>query len=84
MLGQCRDEGTPIGQNQRTSRGARSLSASIINRMLAAPMLPLLVQAKILEYVEEKAAGSYGGSPSQRRRFIARLSIEKLLKIQEI
>ena len=33
---------------------------------------------KILEYVEEKAAGLYGGSRSQRRQFAARLSIEKL------
>jgi hypothetical protein len=66
------------------SHKASGLSASIINRLLAAPMLPLLVRAKILEYVEEKAAGLYGGSPSQRRRFTARLSIEKLPGAQEI
>jgi hypothetical protein len=51
--------------------------------MLAAPMLPLLVRAKILEYVEEKVAGLYG-SQSQRLRFAAQLSVEKLPEIQEI
>jgi hypothetical protein len=54
------------------------VSASVINRMLAAPELPPLARTKILEYVEEKAAGLYGGSRSQRRKFAARLSIEKL------
>ena len=46
--------------------------------MLAAPTLPLLVRAKILEYVQEKAAGLYGGSRSQCRRFAARLSVDVL------
>jgi hypothetical protein len=50
------------------------LSATIINRMLAAPGLPARVKDKILEYVEEKAAGSYGHNKTQRHRFIARLS----------
>ena len=63
---------------RRASHKASGLSASIINRMLAAPELPALVRTKILEYVEEKAAGLYGGSRSQRRKFAARLSIEKL------
>ena len=69
---------------RRGSHKASGLSASIINRMLAAPMLPLLVRAKILEYVEEKVAGLYGGSRSQCRRFAAQLSVEKLPEIQEI
>ena len=47
---------------RRGSHKATGLSASIINRMLAAPTLPPLVRAKILEYVQEKAAGLYGGS----------------------
>jgi hypothetical protein len=63
---------------RRASHKASGLSASIINRMLAAPELPPLARSKILEYVEEKAAGLYGGSRSQRRRFAARLSIEEL------
>ena len=41
---------------------ASGLSADIINRMLAAPRLPPLVRAKVLEYVEEKTAGRYGHS----------------------
>ena len=61
----------------KASHKASGLSGSIINRMLAAPELPPLVRTKILEYVEEKAAGLYGGSRSQRRKFSARLSIEK-------
>jgi hypothetical protein len=63
---------------RKASHKASGLSASIINRMLAAPELPPLARTKILEYVEEKAAGLYGGSRSQRRKFAVRLSIEKL------
>jgi hypothetical protein len=62
---------------------ASGLSASIINRMLAAPHLPPLARTKILEYVEEKAAGLYGGSRSQRHKFAARLSIEELPAYRE-
>jgi hypothetical protein len=51
------------------------LSAAIVNRMLAAPRLPPRVRAKILEYVEAKAAGLFGHSKSQRRRFIERLLV---------
>jgi hypothetical protein len=63
---------------RKASHKASGLSASIINRMLAAPELPPLARTKIREYVEEKATGLYGGSRSQRRKFAARLSIEKL------
>jgi hypothetical protein len=69
---------------RRGSHKSSGLSASIINRMWVAPMLPLLVRAKILEYVKEKSAGMYGGSPVQRRRFTARLSIEQLPEIQGV
>ena len=68
---------------RKASHKASGLSASIINRMLAAPELPPLARTKILEYVEEKAAGLYGGSRSQRRSFAARLSIEELLVYRE-
>src|SRR5947209_9751212 len=51
------------------------LSASIITRMLAAPRLPPLVRAKILEYVTEKAAGLYGDSAVRLRKFTAQLSL---------
>ena len=66
---------------RRASHKASGLSASIINRMLAAPKLPLPVRAKILEYIEEKAAGLYGGNQRQRSRFTTRLSLEKLPEI---
>jgi hypothetical protein len=62
---------------RKASHKASGLSASIINRMLAAPELPPLARTKILEYVEEKAVGLYGGTRSQHRKFAARLSIEK-------
>jgi hypothetical protein len=68
---------------RRASHKASGVSASIINRMLAAPELPSLARNKILEYAEEKAAGLYGGSRSQRRKFAARLSIEKLPACEE-
>jgi hypothetical protein len=63
---------------RKASHKASGLSASIINRMVAGPELPPLARTKILEYVEEKAAGLYGGSRRHRRKFAARLSIEKL------
>jgi hypothetical protein len=50
------------------------LSARIICRMLSSGKLPVLVRAKIIEYAEEKAAGIYGGTERQRRRFTAKLT----------
>ena len=41
---------TILKRNYKTS----GLSAGIINRMLAAPRLPALVRARILEYIDEK------------------------------
>ena len=41
---------TILKGNHKTS----GLSAGIINRMLAAPRLPALVRARILEYIDEK------------------------------
>jgi hypothetical protein len=58
----------------RANHKASGLSATVINQMLAAPQLPPLVRATILEYVEEKAAGLYGHSKMQLRRFAAGLS----------
>jgi hypothetical protein len=63
---------------RKANHKASGLSTSLINRMLAGPDLPPLARSKILEYIEEKAAGLYGGSRSQRRKFVARLSIEEL------
>jgi hypothetical protein len=51
--------------------------------MLGAPQLPPLARSKIVEYVEEKAAGFYGGSRNQLRNFAARLSIKQLPPYRE-
>ena|SRR5438309_12132883 len=60
---------------RKANHKASGLSVSIINRMLSAPRLPPLARAKILEYIQEKADGLYGGSESQRRRFVTRVNI---------
>jgi hypothetical protein len=62
----------------KANHKASGLSATVINRMLAAPRLPPLARSKLLEYVEEKTAGSYGHSKMQLRRFAARLSDERI------
>jgi hypothetical protein len=54
---------------------ASGLSAATIDRMLKSPRLPPRARTAILEYVTEKAAGSYGASKIQCRKFAARLSI---------
>lgn len=56
---------------------ASGLSPRIINRILA-QKLPPLVRAKVIEYVEKKTAGCYGHSIVIRRKFVARLSSEKI------
>jgi hypothetical protein len=48
---------------------ASGLSVSIIERMLAAPKLPVAARATLLEYVAEKTSGLYGGTKRQRRQF---------------
>jgi hypothetical protein len=72
-LGLCRSTTWTV---RKANHKASGLSVSIINRMLATPHLPPLVRSKILEYVEEKTAGLYGGSKNQRRSFAARISLE--------
>ena len=54
------------------------LSAVVINKILAAPRLPPLVRANILEYVHEKLAGSYGHNKVLRRKFAEKLSAQCL------
>jgi oligoribonuclease (3'-5' exoribonuclease) len=65
-LGLSRSTAWAIFQGQHKGSG---LSSSVIERMLKSPELPAPVRAKILEYVEEKSAGLYGGSLAQRRKF---------------
>jgi len=45
------------------------LSAALISRVLAKADLDSRVRAKIIEYVREKAEGSYGHNGTQLRRF---------------
>lgn len=56
------------------------LTVAILNRMLSAPDLHPLVRQKVLEYIEEKHAGRYGGTKNCQRRFKRRLggAIESL------
>jgi hypothetical protein len=51
------------------------LSAKIICRMLSSEPLPPLVRAKIIDYANEKAAGIYGGTEMQHRRFTTKLAL---------
>lgn len=50
------------------------LSAALINRVLDKPDLNWRVRAKIIEYVREKSAGSYGHNNNQLRRFVKLVS----------
>jgi len=61
----------------KASHKGSGISAAIIKRMLLSPQLPPIARAKIVEYTEDKLAGAYGGSRTQRRRFFARLSIKR-------
>jgi hypothetical protein len=70
-LGVCRSTTWTIVNGNHKGSG---LSATTINHILRAPQLPPVVRAQILEYVKEKAAGSYGHSEEKRSLFIARLS----------
>ena len=74
-LGVCRSTAWTIIKGNHKNSG---LSATTINHIVLAPQLPPFVRAKIVEYVEEKAAGSYGHTKEQRSRFVTRLS-NKLL-----
>jgi hypothetical protein len=49
------------------------LSATLLTRTLKSPQLPPAVRAKIIEYIEAKAAGGFGHNKLQQRRFVARL-----------
>jgi hypothetical protein len=52
------------------------LSATLLTRMLKSLRLPPAVRAKIIEYIEAKAAGGLGHNKLQQRRFVARLKRE--------
>jgi len=52
------------------------LSAAVVRRILHKPGLNRRVRAKVVEYVQEKVAGSYGHNKIQLRRFTEHLSFE--------
>ena len=72
-LGICRSTTWAV---LRAGHKGSGLSATLINRMWVAPQLPAPVRAKILQYVEEKIAGTYGHNVKQRRKFTQQLSLE--------
>jgi len=80
-IGTLHDQARVLGLSRSTTwtiiSGAHKstgISASLVDRMLASPALPQTLCAKIIEYVEEKAAGRYGHSRAQRRRFVESLA----------
>ena len=58
----------------KTRHKTSGLSAGSIERMLRSSKLPPRARATIVEYVEEKSFGLYGGSRRQQQRFAVRLS----------
>ena len=55
------------------SHKSSGLSATTLNRMLAAPLLGERARAKILKYIAEKQACHYGTSKLRLRQFDRRL-----------
>jgi hypothetical protein len=55
------------------SHKCSGLSAAIIKRMLNSPQLPPSARMVLLEYVEEKSAGTYGHAQYRLRKFRAQL-----------
>ena len=53
----------------QASHKASGLSTHTLKTMLATPSLPPEVRARIVEYVQEKAAGVYGHNERQLRTF---------------
>lgn len=60
---------TIIKANHKSS----GLSAAVLTRILSAPNLQPAVRNKILEYIEEKSLGHYGGSKERLKKFIDRI-----------
>jgi hypothetical protein len=58
----------------KTRHKGTGLSAAIIERMLRSSKLPPRARAILVEYVEEKSFGLYGGSRRQQQRFADHLS----------
>jgi hypothetical protein len=77
------EQATALGLSRSTTwtivtgkHKASGLSAATIERILTKPELHPLVRTAVLEYVRAKAAGRYGHTERQLRRFSARLHVE--------
>jgi hypothetical protein len=70
ILGLSRSTAWTVLMGSHKSSG---LSANVIRRMLSAPRLHASVRGKILEYVQEKASGQYGGNTARLRQFLRRV-----------
>ena len=77
LLGLCPSTAHAVLQRNYKNSG---LSAAIIKRMLACPNLPERARTIILEYRDEKIAGLYGHTRSQRRKFMAAFATEQNLE----
>ena len=58
----------------KTCHKSYGLSAAVIERMLRSSKLPPRARTILVEYVEEKSFGLYGGARKQQQRFAVRLS----------
>jgi len=58
----------------KTCHKSYGLSAAVIERMLRSSKLPPRARTTLVEYVEEKSFGLYGGCRKQQQRFAVRLS----------
>jgi hypothetical protein len=58
----------------KTCHKSYGLSAAVIERMLRSSKLPPRARAILVEYVEEKSFGLYGGCRKQQQQFAVRLS----------
>ena len=68
--------GLPRSTTRTILRGTHKksgLSATLLTRMLKSLRLPPAVRAKIIEYIEAKAAAGLGHNKLKQRRFVTRL-----------
>jgi hypothetical protein len=77
-LGLCRSTAWTVLRGLHKSSG---LSATTINRMLAAHHLPTQVRTKILEYVAEKMSGSYGDQKHRLKAFASKIGRNYLAEV---
>ena len=71
VLGLSRSTAWTVTRGMHKTSG---LSAMTINRMLASHRLPPKVRAKLLEYIAEKLAGTYGDQEYRLKVFASKIS----------